>query len=138
MPPRVVFTTTKVFSGGAKDILPEKSRSFIVYEYSCCSGQHYVGKTTQQFSERIRQHVPTKSLKSPPERKKVKGDSAITEHLKDCIRCISDVESMNGWFRSLAQAWNRSLLDILKALYIAKMKLALCSQKERVRALSLV
>ena len=97
-----------------------------------------MGKTTQHFSERIRQHVALKILKSPPERKKGKGDPAIIEHLKESIRCISDVESMNGWIRSLAQAWNRSLLDILEALYIAKMKLALCRQKERVRALSLV
>ena len=136
--PRVVFKTARAFAGRAKDSLPVMSRSLVVYEYSCCCGQHYIGKTIQRLSERIRQHVPTKILKSPPERKKGKGDSAITEHLKDSVRCISDVESMNGRFRSLAQARNRFHLDILEALYIAKMKPALCRQKEHVRALSLV
>ena len=135
--PRVVFTTTKAFSGRAKDILPEKSRSFVVYEYSCCCGQHYVGKTTQRFSERIKQHVPSRILKSPPDRRKGKSDSAITDHLKSNIKCIGDFESMNGRFRSLAQARNRPHLDILEALYIAKMSPSLCRQKEHVRALSL-
>ena len=135
--PRVVFTRTKAFSGKAKDILPEKSRSFVVYEYSCCCGQHYVGKTTQRFSERIKQHVPSRILKSPPDRRKGKSDSAITDHLKSNIKCIGDFESMNGRFRSLAQARNRPHLDILEALYIAKMSPSLCRQKEHVRALSL-
>ena len=103
----------------------------------CCCGQHYVGRTTQRFSERIKQHVPSRILKSPPDRRKVKSNSAITDHLKSNIKCIGDFESMNGRFRSLAQARNRPHLDILEAQYIAKLSPSLCHQKELVRVLSL-
>ena len=73
-----------------------------MYEYSCCCGKCYIRKTTQQFSERIKQHVPARILKSLPEQRKVKGDSAITKHLKDSNKCISDLENLNSQFRSLA------------------------------------
>ena len=76
--PQVVFTTTRAFSGRAKDVLPQVLKSSVV----CCCGQTYVGKTTQRLSERILQHIPKKICVSRPVLKPVKGDSAITKQLK--------------------------------------------------------
>ena len=62
---------------------PEKQRtscqqpiteSLLVYEYTCCCGHTYVGKTIQRFSERIRQHVPKKLLAEEPVLESARSD----------------------------------------------------------------
>ena len=134
--PRVVFTTTRAFSGRAKDVLPQVSKSSVVYQFRCCCGQTYVGKTTQRLSERILQHIPKKLCVSRPVLKPVKGDSAITKHLKASPSCISDQLQQTG-FTVLAQARSRAHLDVLEALFISRLAPPLCSQKDYVRTLAL-
>ena len=77
--PLVIFTTKRAFSGRAKDVLPQLSKSFVVYEFRCCCGQTYVGKTTQRLSERILQHIPNKLFVSHPFLNPVEGDSTIAK-----------------------------------------------------------
>ena len=90
--PRVIFTTTRAFSGRVKDVLPTMARSCIVYEFKCCCEQAYISKTTQCLSERVSQHIPAKLLQSTAKMHlcKVPADSAITKHLKDNLLCISE------------------------------------------------
>ena len=61
---RVIFTTTRAFSGRQKYVLSATSQSLVVYEFTCRCGRTYVGKTSQHLSERIKQHVPNKMLTS--------------------------------------------------------------------------
>ena len=132
---RVVFTTTRALTGKAKDVLPDTSKSNIVYEYRCCCAHTYIGKTTQRFSERIRQHVPDSLLKVPPVTRKVKTDSAVTRHLKESPACIDN--QITSRFRVIARGRNQLHLDMLEALLIKKHSPVLCQQKYFVRVLNL-
>ena len=135
MTPRVIFTTSRAFSGKAKDVLPAMSKSSVVYEFRCSCGLAYIGETIQRLSERIKQHVPNKLLLPKPALQSIKADSAITKHLKENPRCIS--EQLRSKFTVLSQARTKAHLDVLEALFIRSQLPELCSQKDFVRVLSL-
>ena len=85
--PRVIFTTTRAFSGRAKDVLPTMAKSCIIYEFECCCEQAYIDKTIQRLCERVNQHIPAKLLQSTAKARlrKVPADSATTKHRKKTI-----------------------------------------------------
>ena len=134
---RLSFSSTHAFSGKAKDVLSLNAKSNVVYEYRCCCGRTYVGKTTQCFAERIRQHVPDGLLKVPPITHRANSDSAVTKHLKESLGCIGQQPVMRERFRVLKQARGQVQLDVLEALFIRKLKPELCQQKDFVRSLKL-
>ena len=112
-----------------KGVLPAITKSLIIYKYQCCCDQQYVGRTTQRFSERIKQHVPTKlRLKGVNANLREDScDSTVTKHLKKNPTCIpgSDEETSER-FRVLAQARNVVHLEILEAVYIRNLTPELC------------
>ena len=133
---RMMFTTQYAFSGKAKDVLPATDQSLLVYEYTCCCGCTYVGKTIQHFSERIRQHVPEKLLADEPVLESARSDSAVKRHLKRSPGCISD--ETRGRFKVLARARSEAAhLNVLEALFIFKFTPTLCCQKDFVHVLKL-
>ena len=132
--PRIVFTTCKAFSGREKDVLPITSLSNVIYEFTCCCAQTYVGKTTQSLSERIKQHVPTKLLEKASVRKCC-SDSAITRHLKDSPTCVNTKTRDN--FRVIAKGRNQDHLGVLGAIFIRRRNPSLCQQKEHLHILAL-
>ena len=137
--PIISFTTTHAFNWVHKDSLPATSRSQLVYKYQCCCDKQYVGKTTQVFSERIKQHVSNKlrEAKTVATRKIEAKDSAVTKHLKESPDCLrSDPRSR---FKVIAQARNKANLDVLEAVYIRHLEQELCQQKDTfTRTLQLV
>ena len=138
--PRVVFTTNKAFSGRAKDVLPTTSKSFIIYQFTCCCKQTYVGRTSQCLSARIEQHIPRKLLNCRKGDIPIdKADSAVTRHLKESQQCrgFFDVNRRNDGFRILAHARHDLHLEVLEALFIRKLSPTMCAQKKHVRALQL-
>ena len=88
----MIFTTRHTFSsvGMLKDVLPMQLKSSVLYQYTPRCERAYIGKTTQQLLEWVKQHVPDEILQAVPERKKVPNDSAITKHLKASVSCIVD------------------------------------------------
>ena len=132
---RVISTTSRAFSAKAKDVLPDISKSHVVYEYRCRCERAYIGKTTQCLSERAKQHIPNKLLETPPVLRSAKTDSAISKHLKENPECIS--EDLRKNFSVLAQARSQAHLNVLEALFIQAKSPVLCSQKDFVRVLSL-
>ena len=107
----VVFTIRHVFNGLCKDVLPMTSRSCVIYSYKCCCEQQYIGKTVQILSERIKQPMPSKL-----NARVSANDSTVTKHLKERLVCIP--ENPASLFEILASARNRSLLDLLEAIFI--------------------
>ena len=101
-------------------MLSLNAKSNVVYEYRCCCGRTYVGKTTQCFAERIRQHVPDGLLKVSPITRRANLDSAVTKHLKESLGCIGQQPVMRERFRVLKQARGQERgqvqLDVLEAL----------------------
>ena len=125
---RTLFTTRKAFSGVVKDVLPATMKSNVIYHFTCDCESTYVGRTSQQLGERIKQHLPNKIFLTPkPNLKVEKSDSAITKHLKKHPVCISD--NLHKRFKILSTARHDTHLEALEAIYIKTMKPALCQQK---------
>ena len=130
--PTIVFTTRHAFQETPKDVLPATAKSSLIYLYKCCCEQQYVGRTTQRFSERIKQHVPKKLRNGDVANlREDRCDSAVTKHLKNSHTCIpaSDKETFEH-FHVLAQARNALHLEILEAVYIRNLTPSLCQQKK--------
>lgn len=140
---RAIFQTSKMFSL-PKDALPTQSISNVIYLYECrqCESQ-YVGKTTQHLGERMKQHVPrhlvdtAKRRGRPPRVRENTSDfqSSIASHLAsndDCRNRYNDAD-----FKILARGRSQQHLNVLEALWIHKLKPALCRQKQFVSDLTL-
>ena len=147
---RVAYRTSRAFSL-PKDRLPTPSLSNIIYLFECrpCNSR-YVGKTSQHFGERIKQHVP-KHLVDPPADGKKRGrgrppknlekpaaeryPSAIACHLAENDECRTNYSVQH--FSVLARGRSRQHLDVLEAVFIQQLKPVLCKQKTNVKALHL-
>ena len=97
----------------------------------------YVGKTTQVLPERIKQHVARKLIDGRTEKrmKIEKNDSAVTKHLKVNPECIP--LEPERCFTVLAQARNKSHLDVLEAVFIRTLSPDMCQQKEFTKQIQL-
>ena len=90
---------------------------------------NYVGKTTQQLAERIKQHIPDRISNSEVKR----IDSAILAHLKiNHSRIPGDKEHAIDRFRILANGRSQSNSNVLEAVFIKSLSPSMCSQKEHV------
>ena len=81
------------------------------------------------------------STKAPPTpvATGAKTDTAITTHLRQSEQCRETVcPDIGQYFKVLSRGRNVSHLQVLEAVYIARMKPELCTQKERIMTLSLV
>lgn len=127
---RVYFSTKKAFSPAVKDVLPTTMQSNVVYQFTChCKGT-YVGRTSQQLGERIKQHIPPKLLSTPPASWRwARSDSAITKHLKENAECAQK-NTMANAFKILARARHQRHLEILEAAFIQSTSPSLCQQKD--------
>ena len=154
--PTCVFTSRKMFNTSKKDVLPTENTSNVIYLFDCACGHNYVGRTTQRLEERARQHVPAElvadaalsrvTVRRKPGRPKfempqlriTKSASAITKHLAASSECRSVVcANALKHFKILAKGRSANHLSILEALFIARLKPALCIQKDFVRTLEL-
>ena len=133
----VAFSTQHAFSGIAKDALPTKEKSSVVYMYTCCCKQMYVGRTVQRLSERIKQHIPEKIAVKTCGTIGASTESAITRHLRENRKCIKEPEEMASRFEVIAYARNTLHLQTLEALYIRSRSPSLCRQKEHVSVIHL-
>ena len=97
------------------------SQSFLIYQYGCCGGQQYIGKTTQLLGERIKQHIPSKIIDREADKKmKVeKNDSAVTKHLKENAECVPLCKPESP-FKILEEARSNSHLDVLETIFSKK------------------
>ena len=134
----VCWTARSSFRQIAKEVLPTTSRSMVVYQYMCSCKLTYVGKTSQKFTERMKQHVPDKLIDG--DLTHPKSESAITRHLKDSAECVpSDRADAESRFSIVSSARSKCHLHVLGAVYMYIRSLAppLCVQKVFVRVLQL-
>ena len=131
----VAFSTRRAFSAAVKDVLPTTMQSNVVYQFTCTCKCAYVGRTSQQLGERVKQHIPAKLFTPNKNWKWQKSDSAITRHLKENPACIK--EGLTKSFQVLARARHQQHLEILEAAFIKAKKPALCQQKDLSKALLL-
>ena len=130
-----------------KDFLPAHKRNNIAYNYLCHCDSVYVGRTSQQLEERIRQHVPkfirneVKPQKDLPTRhckfthNAPISDSAIGQHLLDNKVCAEKFDI--NWFLITAVGRSFFYLAALEAIYIESFEPSLCCHKEFVYGLKL-
>ena len=55
---RLVFTSKRMLPVARKNVLSITQKSLVIYEYKCHCNSRYVGRTSQQLQDRIKQHVP--------------------------------------------------------------------------------
>jgi len=133
--PIICFSTRTAFPRTAKEALPTLEKSNFIYNYACSCEETYVGRTSQRFKERIRQHVPDKLLLAPSLYKPTTADSAITKHLICSHDCLPATPSDR--FKVLTRGRTAQHLATLEAIYIKKLSPSLCTQKRHLKSLQL-
>ena len=143
------FYTSPTSSGNQKGCVPALLLSNIVNNFSCHCDSRYVGRTSQQLDDRIRQHVPkfittgqipnshnisTRSGKSSAS--VMFSESAIGHHLLDNPICAQNYTDKK--FTTLSFGRSSLHLCALEAVYIKSCKPNLCRQKEFVCNLKLL
>ena len=127
-----------------KDVLPSLTSSNIIYKFTCRCDNGYVGRTSQRFEVRQRQHVPKSLLttisnhpeSSPtPLSHSSANRSAIAEHLIHSPQCATDFTY--DQFSIICKAKHKHQLKVLEALYIRALRPVLCKQKSLVYPLRL-
>ena len=145
---RTVFISRQMLPTSRKDVLPALQKSSVIYEYKCHCDSRYVGRTSQQLQDRIKQHIPKwlrqqliratkrtqpgrafKQSQATPE-----CDSAIGQHLLENAQCAANYNE--DQFSILDTARNGFHLSVLEASYIRERRPILCKQKEFVYTLS--
>ena len=138
---RLVFSSKRMLPVAHKDVLPTIQKSFVIYEYKCHCDGRYVGRTSKQLQDRIKQHVPhrfrqqlTRLHRSQPYRSckqndtKSGSDSAIGQHLLENEQCALNDDSKQ--FSTLATARSSFHLNLLEATSTKTQRLVLRRQKE--------
>ena len=145
---RLVFTSKCMLPVARKDVLPAIQKSFVIYEYKCFCDGRYVGRTSQQLQDCIKQHVPqwlrqqmTRPRRFQPHRSckrsntKPGCDSAIGYHLLENEQGVLNYGSKR--FSILSTVRSSFHLNLLEAAYIKTQRLVLYGQKEFVYTLKL-
>ncbi len=83
---RVVFQTQPLISINKKDVISSKSKSNIVYKFSCkhCDSV-YIGKSYRRLGDRIAEHVPSFIRKAAAQKKTFPANFSTTEHIQAVI-----------------------------------------------------
>ena len=93
----------------------------------CSCKLTHVGKTSQKFTERTKQHVPDKLIDG--DLTHTKSESAITRHLKDSAECVpSDRADMQSRFSIVSSARSKCHLYVLEAVHPFVGTSTVCSQ----------
>ena len=121
---RLVFTSKRMLPVTRKDVLPTTRKSSVIQEYKCHCDSRYVGRTSQQLQDCIKQHVPhwlrqqlTCPRRSQPHRlckrndTKPDCDSTIGQHLLKSDKCALNYD--NKRFSILATARSSFHLNLL-------------------------
>ena len=103
---------------------------FGVDVFECRCGSRYVGKTRQGLEARMKQHVSAVQAKTARI-----TTSAMGEHLFQNAACLDNFD--HKMFTIVCRARSESVLHVLEALYIKKIKPDLCKQMEFVKCLYL-
>ena len=145
---RVVFTSKRMLPVARKDVLPTTLQSSVIHDYPCHCDSRYVGRTSQQLQNRIKQHIPKwlqQQAKLPTrsrpgrscklKRNNPDCDSAIGQHSLDNKQCAANYN--DKCFKIFAMARNSFHLCLLEATFIKTRYPVLCKQKEFVYTLKL-
>ena len=130
------FSTSPMLSVNLKDKIPAHDRSMVIYSFSCCCSEEYVGRTTRRLSERIKEHHPAwlqtgvkKSVRSS-----IVDHLVQTNHLTDRNKAFKIVYSVPN---RNPNGVKKQLLAIAESIAIRLRNPRLCAQKQYVRALNL-
>ena len=87
---RLVFTSKCMLSVAHKDVLPTIQKRFVIYKYKCHCDSRYVGRTSQQLQNRIKQHVPQwlRQQLTPPSLSQPHRSCKLTDTKPDCDSAI--------------------------------------------------
>ena len=156
---RVIFSTQSMLHSNLKDTLPKINKSEIVYQFTCnrCDSE-YIGKSSRQLSERIKEHVPSQIRRSQPTIPDDESNhdyalrdrqqstqrpltipsyniSSVRLHLLENPACADKYN--DNCFKVLAQGRSKFHLSVLESIFINNRKPYLCRQKDFLYSLKL-
>ena len=124
----------KLARPGGKDIVELDTgigpKSNVVYLYKCSCNATYVGRTSRNLIDRMKEHLPAFLFKCLNSSKS--SLSHICSHLLDSPNCITSRSDMFTRFSILAHASNYIQLQYLEAIWIKRLKPVLCVQKQHL------
>ena len=106
-----------------------------INQYTCLYFPYNQLVRLYTYMERIKQHIPDKLYKKPPDKRVATSDSAITKHLQAQPGCIP--QERNGSFSVITPARNSAHRFTLEALYIRSLRPELCRQKKHIKVVRL-
>ena len=130
------FTTRPLLRINLKDKVPVHSQNMLVYSFVCSCTAEYVGRTTRQLKERMKEHNPP-WLRSG-DQKSIR--SAVVAHLADSGHMIKSDESFRILYKAPHNApWSiqTRYITTAEAVAIRLRDPVLCHQKRFVQALRL-
>ena len=120
----------------SKDILPHRSASKCVYQFTCTCGVRYIGRTIRLLSKRMSEHNSVSLRYGMPK----SISSLIVEHLVNINHVINPKEAFSVLFlvpQNLNKGLSFRLLSTAEAIAIRHFNPELCEQKHLLRALQL-
>ena len=145
---RVVFTTWPLLSATKKYVLPAHYGNNFIYQFVCYWDSRYVGRTSQNLQERIKQHVPrpirnhhsskngsnfSRACKRP---QIIAIVSTIRQHLLENISCASQYSDAK--FSILARGRTSFYLSTLELNFIKSFQSNLCRYNEFLYSLKVI
>ena len=130
------FTTRPLLRLNLKDIVPVHSQNMLVYSFICSCAAEYVGRTTRQLKERMKEHNPP-WLRSG-DQKSVR--SAVVAHLVESGHPINSDASFRVLYKAphnLPRSIQFRCITTAEAVAIRLRDPVLCHQKRFVQALRL-
>ncbi|CAH8866287.1 unnamed protein product [Trichobilharzia szidati] len=131
---RVVFSSRPLICRSPKDKIPHLTTSMFIYQFACCCGARYIGRSTRILSKRVKEHYPAWLLKGSNSCIR----SAIIEHLVNTGHSISTNTSFKVIYKvknNLPKTVRLHLLSITEALAIQLEEPELCIQKKIIQPL---
>ena len=106
------------------------STSHCIYQFTCCCGDTYIGRTDRRLEMRAKEHVPKRLqvvLSNPASKLySFKASSSVTRHLIETRHQVDRLSS----FKILTINARPQRLKFLEALLINYHKPVLCAQKD--------
>ena len=133
---RVVFSSHPPVCRNPKDKISHLTTSMCVYQFTCCCGARYIGRSTRILSKRVQEHYPEWLQKGSSGCIR----SAIIEHLITMSHSISTNASFKVIYKvkyNLPKTIRFRFLCIAEALATQLEKPELCIQKKIIQPLLL-
>ena len=135
---RVIFQTRTAFVSMRKDVLPPHHINSVIYKYTCSCGSDYIGRKSNRFNLRMKQHFPARILNLELKRGQLvnTSGSSIADYMINRRECVADFNVDR--FSILSRSHSIFHLKVLETLYVRSLQPPLCKQRDCLLGLNVI